>query len=77
MIRTIFCVQPYQKSAGRLVKGHMRRLLSRDAAITAAKAYRGSAAGVVVYCVRGYPEADVWSDPQVIAMSGEVPREAA
>jgi len=77
MIRTIFCVQPYQRSAGRLVAGHLRRLLSRDAALRAAKAYRGAASGVLVYQVSGYPEADVWSDPMIIARSGDVPREAS
>ncbi len=77
MVRTIYCVQPYQRSAGRLVPGHMRRLLSRDAAITAARAFRGSAAGVVVYRVTGSPEADYWGEPILIAASGEVPREVA
>lgn len=73
MERTIFCVQPYVRSRGELAKGHMRRLLSRDAAIRAARACRGEAAGVVVYQVRGCPEADYWSDPVMIARSGETP----
>lgn len=73
MVRTIFCVQPYQRSAGRLVKGHLRRLLSRDAAIRAARAHRGQAAGVVVYSVTGSAEADYWSEPLVIAQAGDVP----
>ncbi|GAA0212628.1 hypothetical protein GCM10009081_29150 [Brevundimonas nasdae] len=77
MMRTIYCVQPYQRSAGRLVQGHMRRLLSRDAAIRAAQACKGMAAGVVVYRVTGSPEADFWMDPVMIARSGEVPAEAA
>lgn len=76
MMRTIYCVQPYAKSAGRLVQGHLRRLLSRDAAIRAARAYRGAAAGVVVYSVTGCPEADFWGDPILIAASGDVPIEA-
>lgn len=77
MMRTIYCVQPYQRSAGRLVKGHMRRLLSRDAAITAARAYKGAAAGVVVFRVYGSPEVDFWTDPVLIARAGDVPAEAA
>ena len=76
MMRTIYCVQPYQKSAGRLVHGHMRRLLSRDAAIRAAQACKGLAAGVVVYRVTGSPEADFWMEPVMIARSGQVPAEA-
>ncbi|MDQ0453595.1 hypothetical protein QOZ96_003568 [Brevundimonas nasdae] len=55
----------------------MRRLLSRDAAIRAAQACKGMAAGVVVYRVTGSPEADFWMDPVMIARSGEVPAEAA
>jgi hypothetical protein len=77
MMRTIYCVQPYQRSAGRLVPGHMRRLLSRDAAIRAARAYKGAAEGVVVFRVMGSPEADFWTDPVLIARSGNVPAEAA
>lgn len=76
MMRTIYCVQPFQRSAGRLVHGHMRRLLSRDAAIRAARAYRGAAVGVVVFQITGSPEADYWSDPILIAQSGDVPAEA-
>ena len=77
MLRTIFCVQPYRRSAGRLVKGHMRRLLSHDAAIRAARAMKGEAAGVVVFRVSGSPEADYWTEPVLIARAGEVPAEAA
>lgn len=77
MFRTIYCVQPYVRSGGRLDKGHMRRLLSRDAAIRAARGMRGLAAGVVVFRVSGCWEADFWSDPVLIARAGEVPTEAA
>lgn len=77
MVRTIYCVQPYVRSAGKLAKGHLRRLLSRDAAIRAARAMRGQAAGVVVFRVVGSWEADYWSDPLLIAKAGEVPAECA
>ena len=77
MMRTIYCVQPYQRSAGRLVKGHLRRLLSRDAAIRAARSCKGAAAGVVVYRVSGAPEADYWSEPILIARAGDVPPEVS
>lgn len=77
MNRTIYCVQPYQRSAGRLVRGHMRRMLSAEAAMRAARAYKGAAAGVVVFRVTGSPEADYWSEPVLIARAGEVPAEAA
>ncbi|WP_313454667.1 hypothetical protein [Brevundimonas sp.] len=59
------------------MKDHMRRLLSRDAAIRAARSCKGYAAGVVVYRVTGSPEADFWMDPVLIARSGTVPREIA
>lgn len=77
MVRTIYCVQPYVRSAGRLAKGHMRRLLSRDAAIRAAQCMKGQAAGVVVFRVTGSWEADYWSDPVLVARAGDVPAEAA
>lgn len=73
MVRTIFCVQPYVRSGGRLAKGHMRRLLSRDAAIRAARCMKGQAAGVVVYRVSGCWEVDFWSEPILIARAGDVP----
>lgn len=75
MERTIFCVQPYRRGADGLRKGHMRRLLSREAAIKAARAMRGCEAGVVVFRVTGSPSADYWSDPVLIARAGDVPAE--
>lgn len=74
MERTIFCVQPYVETPHGLAPGHLRRLLSRDAALRAARAFRGSAAGVVVYSVTGSPEADFWQEPVLLARAGTVPR---
>lgn len=76
MIRTIFCVQPYRRHRGELVRGHMRRLLCREDALRAARAEKGYAAGVVVFRVSGSPEADYWSEAVVIARAGDVPSEA-
>lgn len=75
MIRTIFCVQPYRRQGGELVKGHMRRLLCRDEALRAARAEKGHAAGVVVFRVSGHAEADYWSEWVLIARAGDVPAE--
>jgi hypothetical protein len=76
MERTIFVVQPYVRAPSGVAKGHVRRLLSRDAAIRAARAYRGAALGVAVYSVTGNPDADFWREPVLIARSGQVPAEA-
>lgn len=73
---TIYCVQPYFRRAGRLAPGHMRRLLSQDAAMRAARAHKGAADGVVVFRVSGVPEADYWTDQVLIARAGDVPPEA-
>lgn len=73
MERTIFCVQPYVATAVGLQPGHLRRLLSRDAAMQAARAEKGSAAGVIVYSVTGCAEADFWREPVMIARAGLVP----
>lgn len=77
MERTIFCVQPYHETVLGLQPGHMRRLLSREAALRAARGLRGSAAGVVVYSVTGSAEADYWREPRLLARAGAVPREAS
>lgn len=73
MERTIFCVQPYRRGADGLRKGHLRRLLSREAAIKAARALRGCESGVVVFRVTGSPDADYWSVPVLIGRAGDVP----
>jgi hypothetical protein len=75
MERMIFVVQPYVETREGLAKGHVRRLLSREAAIRAARSYRGAAAGVTVYSVTGNPDADYWREPVLIAQSGQVPAE--
>lgn len=77
MIRTIYCSQPYLRRPSGLEKGHMRRFLSERAALTAARAMRRDAPGVVVFKVQGTPEADYWTDPILIARYGDVPPEAA
>jgi hypothetical protein len=73
MERTIYVVQPYVRSPSGPAKGHVRRLLSRDAALRAARAYRGSALGVAVFSVTGNPEADYWREPVLVAQAGTVP----
>lgn len=73
MERTIFCVQPYVSTTLGLQPGHLRRLLSRDAAMRAARSERGAAAGVIVYSVTGSAEADYWREPVLIARAGAVP----
>jgi hypothetical protein len=51
----------------------MRRLLSREAAIKAARSMRGCEEGVVVFRVTGSD--DYWSEPVLIARAGDVPAE--
>lgn len=73
MERTIFCVQPYRRTVDGLQKGHLRRLLSAEAALRAARAMRHHVSGVIVYWVIGRPDADYWSEPVLIGREGEVP----
>lgn len=73
MERTIFCVQPYRRTADGLQKGHMRRLLSAGAALRAARAMRHHESGVIVYRVTGSADADYWSTPVLIGRAGDVP----
>lgn len=74
MERTIFCVQPYRRGADGLRKGHLRRLLSRDAALSAARVMARYECGVIVYRVTGRTGADFWGDPVVIAKAGDTPQ---
>lgn len=51
----------------------MRRLLSADAALRAARAMRLHESGVVVYRVTGSADADYWSSPVLIGRAGDLP----
>lgn len=73
MERTIFCVQPYHRTRGGLVAGHMRRLLSADAAMKAARGMRGCADGVIVFSRTGSWEVDYWREPRLLARAGDTP----
>jgi hypothetical protein len=75
MERTIYCEQPYHRTRGGLVEGHMRRLLSCDAAMKAARGMRGCADGVIVFSRTGSWEADYWGEAQLVARAGDVPRD--
>ena len=51
----------------------MRRLLSADAALRAARAMRHHESGVIVYRVTGSVDADYWSTPVLIGRAGDLP----
>ena len=68
---TIFCVQAYWRDRLKLAKGRWEQFTSMEAALRAGKAALGRAPAVVVYRVRGNPEADYWEAPIVLAALGE------
>jgi hypothetical protein len=72
-ILTVYCVQSFWRDRHKLSAGRLRQYRDRDVALTAARALRVRDAGVVVFSVRGNPEADYWEEPRLLATFGETP----
>ena len=70
---TIYCVQAYWRDREKLAKGRFQQFGTEAAARGAGKAAALRNAGVVVFSVRGSPEADYWEEPMVLAIHGEKP----
>ena len=72
-LRTVYCVQSYQKKGRGLTKGPMKQFGSSGDALSAGQSLCERSAGVVVFSVEGDPAFDYWGEPQVLATHGEVP----
>jgi hypothetical protein len=73
--RAIYCVQAYRRGGAGLEKADLRQFPCASEAEEEALRLRSRRAGVVVYTQHGYPEADVWDEPEVLAAHGEGPEE--
>ncbi len=73
---TVFCVQPFWKRGGDLAPGDLRQFRSETLARNAGAVASHHAVGVVVYQLRGEPEFDTWSEPEIIARYGVTPEPA-
>lgn len=73
MATTVYCVQAFWHDGRKLAKGRLRQFLDEDLARQAGRAASGAHAGVVVFRVRGEPEFETWSEPEVLDAYGTVP----
>lgn len=74
--KTIYCVQPFWRNGKRHEPGPARQFSGEDKARAEGERLAGSAPGVVVLKVEGWPEADCWDDPVILATHGDVPAAA-
>lgn len=68
-----FCVQPYHRVEGDLVRGEAEPFYDEPSAIRTSLSMRKRVAGVAVYRVKGWPVQDLWARPEAIAKFGLVP----
>lgn len=72
--RTMYCVQSFKVVGRRLEPGTRLAFPCATEAEESGRRLAPRAAGVVVYMQAGYPEADVWDEPELLAAHGSVPR---
>jgi hypothetical protein len=63
---TRFCVLPYERRGGQVVKGEVRQFHTQAEALRAAAIMRRRLERVEVYEVRGWPVQDLWDRPRRI-----------
>lgn len=61
---TRFCVLPYERRGGRLVRGELRQFSDRDEAVGCADRMRQRLERVDCYAVTGWPAQDLWDRPK-------------
>ena len=71
--KTIYCAQAFWRRDGRLVGGEVRQFLNEERARDGAEILLTGADGVAVFTLEGYPDVDLWEDPKVIEVMGDVP----
>lgn len=75
--KTIYCARAFWWRGGKLKGGEVHQFLNEERAIAGAEALYTGAHGVAVFTVTGYPDVDLWEDPQLVAEYGEVPASTA
>jgi hypothetical protein len=64
---TRFCVLPWERRKGRLVRGEVRQFYTLDEALDVAQRLRRRLERVEVYRVDGWPVQDLWDRPRRVA----------
>lgn len=73
--KTIYCAQAFWRRAGRLAGGEVRYFTSEERARSGADILLTGADGVAVFSLEGHPDEDLWDEPKMIALMGDVPSE--
>lgn len=68
---TLFCVQSYWSDRGRLAAGRFQQFGTMEAALRAGAESGRRSPAVLVYRIRGNPEADYWERPVTVAKYGD------
>ena len=71
--KTIYCAQAFWRRGGRLVGGEIRQFLDEDRAMAGGEILLTGADGVAVFSLEGHPDEDLWDEPRLIALLGDVP----
>ena len=71
--KTIYCAQAFWRRDGRLVGGEVRQFLNEDRALAGADILLTGADGVAVFSLEGHPDENLWDEPCIISVLGDVP----
>lgn len=71
--KTIYCAQAFWWRGRRLVGGEVHQFLNEERAREGGEALFTGAHGVAVFSVAGYPDVDLWEEPRMLQILGEVP----
>ena len=71
--KTIYCAQAFWQRGGGLTGGEVHQFLNRERAIEGGQALFTGAHGVAVFSVVGYPDIDLWEEPRMVEVYGDVP----
>lgn len=72
--RTVFCVQSFKRAGRQLLPERAAQFGSATEAVELGERLRPRSAGVIVYALRGDPEAEAWEEPEVFMAHGLVPQ---
>lgn len=72
--RKVYCVEDFKRTEAGYDRGHAAQHASETAARRAGRARLPYASGAVIYLLEGYPDHDAWSEPEVLAALGDVPK---
>lgn len=71
--KTIYCAQAFWRRGGCPQGGEVHQFLNRERAVEGGQALFTGANGVAVFSVVGYPDIDLWEEPRMLEVFGDVP----